>query len=236
MVSARAAGRARQLVARLGGRYSTEAGIDIDGGDAEVERWFLAATLFGARISATVAQRTFRVLGAAGRTRIAQARDVSWDDLVGLLDQGGYARYDFRTATRRHALADVVDQQFGGEVAAIGRRFTAYPALRDALDALPGWGPVTLELFLRELRGVWAGAEPPLSDRAVGAARHLGLLHTRAGSEPLSHLACLCQAASVDLRDLESGLVRLTLAHHDSMDICPGGAACTALVGPVRPS
>ena len=37
----------------------------------------------------------------------------------------------------------------------IGRRFAAYPALHAALDALPGWGRVTVRLFLRELRGVW---------------------------------------------------------------------------------
>ncbi len=39
----------------------------------------------------------------------------------------------------------------------IGRRHAAYPELRAALDALPGWGPVTIRLFLRELRGVWPG-------------------------------------------------------------------------------
>ena len=40
---------ARQVVGMLGGRYSAELGIDVDAGDAEIERWFLAATLFGTR-------------------------------------------------------------------------------------------------------------------------------------------------------------------------------------------
>ena len=31
-----------------------------------------------------------------------------------------------------------------------------------ALADLPGWGPVTVGLSLRELRGVWPGAPPPL--------------------------------------------------------------------------
>jgi hypothetical protein len=35
----------------LGGRFSAELGIDVDAGDAEVERWFLAATLFGTQCS-----------------------------------------------------------------------------------------------------------------------------------------------------------------------------------------
>ena len=57
---------ARQVVGMLGGRYSAELGIDVDAGDAEIERWFLAATLFGTRISARIAERAFRVLDEAG--------------------------------------------------------------------------------------------------------------------------------------------------------------------------
>ena len=50
---------ADSIVRRFGGRYSSELGIDVDAGDAEVERWFLASTLFGTRISARIAERTF---------------------------------------------------------------------------------------------------------------------------------------------------------------------------------
>jgi hypothetical protein len=38
---------ARTVVGVLGGRFSAELGIDVDAGDAEVERWFLAATFSG---------------------------------------------------------------------------------------------------------------------------------------------------------------------------------------------
>ena len=48
---------ARRVVGTLSGRYSMELGIDVDAGGAEIERWFLAATLFGTRISAPVAER-----------------------------------------------------------------------------------------------------------------------------------------------------------------------------------
>jgi len=49
------------LVESLGGRYSAQLGIDVDRGDDQIERWALAATLFGARISAKIAERTFAV-------------------------------------------------------------------------------------------------------------------------------------------------------------------------------
>jgi hypothetical protein len=218
-----------RLVAHVGGRYSTEAGIDVDGGDGEVERWFLAATLFGTRISAVIAQRTFRVLDGAGLVRIAQARDFSWDDLVALLDEGGYARYDFRTATRLHALADAVTERYGASVAEIGRRNTTYRELRAALDDLPGWGPVAVEVFLRELRGVWPGAQPPLDARAVRAAVHLGLMTSADRDHAFGVLVTICRTGDLDVRDVESTLVRLSLAHRRDMDDCPGADACTVL-------
>lgn len=220
---------ARSVVTVLGGRYSSQLGIDVDAGDAEVERWFLAATLFGTRISAGVAERTFGMLDGAGLHRVAQARHVPWDDLVALLDRGGYARYDFRTATRLQDLAGVIGQRYGGQAALIGRRFPRYPDLRQALDALPGWGPVTIQLFLRELRGVWPGAQPPLDQRAVAGARHLGLTGPGPGRPGPSALARLAGEAGLDLRDLESGLVRLALAHRHRMNACQGGPACTIL-------
>ena len=142
---------AHSVVAVLGGRYSAGLGIDVDAGGAEVERWFLAATLFGARIPARVAERTFGVLAAAGLARIWQLRHVPSADLIAMLDAGGYARYDLRTATRLLQLCEIIDDRYDGQVGLIGRRFAAYPELRAALDALPGWGPVTVRLFLREL-------------------------------------------------------------------------------------
>ena len=80
---------AHRVVAVLGGRYSAGLGIDVDAGEAEVERWFLAATLFGARIPARVAERAFGVLAAAGLARIGQLRHVPSDGLIGIWMRAG---------------------------------------------------------------------------------------------------------------------------------------------------
>ena len=231
---------AARLVGRLGGRYSTEMGIDLDAGGPEIERWFVASTLFGTRIAARVAERTFAVLERSGIHRISDVAGRGWDQLVTLLDSGGYARYDFRTATRLQNLAGQVADRYGGEVTEIGRRFAAPEDVAAALDDLAGWGPVTVGLFLRELRGLWPGACPPLDRRAAAAGRHLGLLPCdddgQRGDQrdgQLDRLALVARLSGCDLRDLEAALVRAALAHPKTGH-CPGGRACPVVAPPVR--
>jgi hypothetical protein len=217
------------VIDRLGGRYSRALGIDLDAGDAEVERWFVAATLFGTRITAGVAGRAFGELDRAGIRRIVDAGRHDWGELVALLDAGGYARYDFRTATRLQTLARIVAECYGGSVSEIGRRAGDPEELAGVLDDLPGWGPATVGLFLRELRGVWPGARLPLDPRAAQAARHLGLLADGSGGE-LDRIVRIAEWAGCDERDLEASLVRLALAHRRITD-CPGGQRCVVLDG-----
>lgn len=211
----------------LGGRYSSELGIDVDRGDTEVERWFVAATLFGTRISASIAERTYADLARAGINRIVDAGTFEWDALVALLDTGGYTRYDFRTATRLQALGKVIAERHGGDIGGIGRRFTDPAALVAVLDDLPGWGPVTIGLFLRELRGVWPGAQLPLDGRAAEAGHHLRLLTGRE-RDGLQRITSIAKRAACDERDLEAALVRFSLAHRRTSN-CPGGRHCVVL-------
>lgn len=100
--------------------------------------------------------------------------------------------------------------------------------LAAALDALPGWGPVTVGLFLRELRGVRPGIEPPIDPRALGPAEHLRLIRPD-GCNARARLRLLAGDANLDLRDLETALVRLSLLHRSHFTGCPGGNRCVLL-------
>ncbi|MFA9566036.1 MAG: hypothetical protein ACERLM_15250, partial [Acidimicrobiales bacterium] len=129
-----------QLVDEEGGRFATELGLDLDHRPQDTERWFLAATLFGNPIRTSTATNTWRVLDGAGVHTIADAGARSWDELVALLDAGGYARYDFRTATRLHDLAAYVSEHHGGRIGTLAIE-TDPQRLEALLDELPGWGP-----------------------------------------------------------------------------------------------
>lgn len=219
------------LVDQLGGRWSRELGLDVDRVGDDVDRWFLAASLFGTRISAAIAVRTYRVLRAHGVSMPVEVAPCRWDDLVAWLDEGGYTRYDYRTATRLLDSAEVVAERYGAPHE-IGARHPDPRDLEAALDALPGWGPTTVGIFLRELRGVWPGAQPPLDGRVIAAARHLGVLR---GTRPTPRqLAAAAARQGVDARDLEAALARCAISHHHRYDRCPGGARCVvAGPGPV---
>lgn len=221
---------ARRLVATLGGRYSRELGIDLDARGWGVDQWFCAATLFGTRITASTAVRAYAALAAAGVHTVQDAGERSWEDLVGLLDAGGYVRYDFRTATRLQQLAAEVRTRLGGTVESLAT-ITDPRVLESTLDSLPGWGPTTVRIFLRELRAVWPGAQPPLDERALRAARHLKFPIPRRRGDQIDALRAVAHDAQQDVRDLEASLIRLTLAHRD-MRTCPGNARCRKLGSP----
>ncbi|HEX9882938.1 MAG TPA: hypothetical protein VGA79_03135, partial [Desulfobaccales bacterium] len=88
------------LLGRLGGRFAGELGLDLKAGPVPRQKWFLAAILYGARISGALATRTYRVFAARDLYTPEAILAQGWDRLVALLDEGGYARYDFKTATK----------------------------------------------------------------------------------------------------------------------------------------
>ncbi len=142
--------------------YSEELGIDLaHGREAALFRWFLASLLFGARISETTAKNTYRAFIRHRLTTPAKIVAAGWDFLVyPIMREGGYVRYDGRKSTQ--VLRDC--ETLIGEYGASLRRL--HEAARDAADleqrllAFHGIGPVTANIFLRELRPVWAKADP----------------------------------------------------------------------------
>jgi endonuclease III len=203
-----------QVLARLPGRFATELGIDVQAGPAARQQWFLAAVLYGARISGQLAARTYQVFAARGIYTPEAILAQGWDNLVALLDAGGYARYDFKTATKLLKIMASLQEQYQGSLERLHEVAADGPDLEQRLQNLaPGVGPATANIFLRELRGVWAKANPDLSPLAQLAGEHLGLLPPGLSpGEALATLEAKWQQQPVpphDFADLEAALVRL---------------------------
>jgi endonuclease III len=141
-----------------------------------------------------------------------------WDNLVTLLDAGGYARYDFKTATKLLKVMETLMTEYAGDLELLAATAGDYEDLERRLRSLaPGVGPTTANIFLRELRGLWPLATPPLSSLAQLAAEHLQLLDPGLSPEmALVRLTAVWEAHAVagfDLADLEAALVRLGRDH-----------------------
>jgi hypothetical protein len=204
-----------ELVSNRGGRYADTLGIDLAAADGgERFKWFLAAVLYGTRISESLATHTWREF--AVRDVLAPDRIVAtgWDGLVGILDAGGYVRYDYKTATKLLDVCAALMRDYGGSLDALHDAAADPRDLERRIKALnKGIGDTTVDIFLRELRGIWAKAKPPLSPLAISGAIALGYL--RAGTpDPDRAFARLRRLWETDgqpaagFADFESALVR----------------------------
>jgi endonuclease III len=220
-----------KLLVGIGGKFSRELGIDLTGNDpAEIFKWFLAAKLFGARISTRIAVRTFHEFERRGVVTPEHILATGWDGLVSILDAGGYVRYDFSTATRLLAIMEALTRSYGGDLNTLHERARNSTDLERLLKELgTGIGDVTVNIFLRELRTVWPKARPPLSPPALLAAEHLGLVGL--GEKPLVVLESLWSKHSVagkDFCDFEAALIRLgkDYCRKGRHDACPFRDIC----------
>lgn len=153
--------------------YSEELGLDLTRPEDRF-KWFLASILFAKRISAEIAKRTFRLFEAENLTSPEKIIEAGWDRLVEILDSGGYVRYDFSTASNLLAIMKKLKGEYG-DLERLHQEASDPSDLERRLMEFKGVGPVCVNIFLRELRGIWNKAKPKPSKIAVEAARKIGL-------------------------------------------------------------
>ncbi|MEM2906900.1 MAG: hypothetical protein QW739_02335 [Candidatus Odinarchaeota archaeon] len=99
---------------------------------------------------------------------------AGWHRLVDVLDKGGYVRYDYSTASNLLLLAENILNKYGS----LENLYNCAGSSKDLearLLEFKGIGPVCVNIFLRELRGIWEKARPAPSPIAVEMAGVLGV-------------------------------------------------------------
>lgn len=129
-------------------------GIDIASGrEREVFKWFLASFLFGKRISQDIAARAYEAIVRRHRRdtprRIARC---SWQELVDMLGEGHYVRYDESTAERLLEMANKLNDEYGGRLGRLRELSGDRGELKRRLLEFNGVGPKTVQIFMREAR------------------------------------------------------------------------------------
>lgn len=168
----------------------------------------MASLLFAKRISAETAKETYRYFEQEELTSPDAILHAGWDRLVEVLDSGGYTRYDFSTARKLLGIAKKLKEKYGS-LEKLHAESSSPSDLENRLQEFKGVGPVCVNIFLRELRGIWEKAKPAPSPMAVLTAQRIGL-------DP------------EDVEFHESQLVRLNLEYcrkHRSSG-CPLGNNC----------
>jgi hypothetical protein len=166
------------FVETYGRRYSEVLGIGLESGeDDEVFKWFLASLLFGARISESVAVKTYVSFERHGVLSADKILRTGWKGLVEILDEGGYTRYDFKTADKLLEVANSLVRAYDGSLSRVHDLASDARDLERRFKGLgKGVGNVTVSIFLRELREVWEKADPYPTALEVLAGERLGIL------------------------------------------------------------
>ena len=175
----------RAFVESRGQTYSEILGIDIsEGKEEEIFKWFLASLLFGAPITESSVIKTYRCFQKHGVLTPSQILKTGWDDLVKILDEGGYTRYDFKTADKLLDAARNLTEKYSGSLCLIHSESSDAHDFENRLKNLgKGVGDVTVSIFLRELRDVWEKADPNPTVLVVLAAQELGIVKNDATAE-----------------------------------------------------
>lgn len=195
----------KKLIYQYGCLYSTDLSINVKTkNEKEIFKWFLASILFGKRISENIAMKTYREFEKAGILCPSEILRAGWDKLVQVLDAGGYVRYDFSTATKLLEISKSLLDKYGEKpLTKIHEIAKDKKELESILQSFKGIGPVTANIFLRELRTVWKKADP----------------------EPLPIVKKLARKHKIDLNKfnrktekfikLEAALIRIRKKHKD---------------------
>jgi hypothetical protein len=202
------------LIDSFGERYSETLGINLLAGeDREIFRWFLASVLFGAPIREESAIKTYRCFEKHRILSPERILETGWDELVRILDEGGYTRYDFKTADKLLEVMRNLLQKYRGSLTVLHENASDSHDLEKRLKDLgKGIGDITVNIFLRELRGILKKARPEPSDLVFLAAKNLGIAKKTADKfslEDLEDFWSRNKIAGRSFADFETTLFRL---------------------------
>lgn len=181
MTGRRKGGDERALVAALlrrhGCTYAEEAGVRVQANTpSPLFELLNLSMLLSARIAAGNAVEAARALVKAKLTTPRKMAAASWQDRVDVITWHGYKRYDERTSRMLGDTAQMVLDDYRGDLRRL--RDEAGQDVKEErrlLQRFKGIGEVGADIFLREVQAVWPEAYPYADPKVLEAAGRLGL-------------------------------------------------------------
>lgn len=194
---------ARTLLDQQGTTFAAEAGIELRDAPGPLYQLLVLAHLLSARIRSDTAVAAARALFDAGMRDPRRMAEAGRQRRVDALGEGGYRRYDERTAGQLGEAAELVNREYGGDL----RRMRKGGDPKKLLQEINGIGPAGVNIFLREVQGLWPEFAPYFDRKALAGAERVGLPKSARSLEGL--------VAEDDLPRLAAALVRVAL-HADA--------------------
>jgi endonuclease III len=121
-------------------------------GDEEaLFKWLLASFLFGKPIQQQIAEQAYHVIVEKHqRDTPRKLANCTQAELVRMLGEAHYVRYDNSTAERLIKLGKQLIEDYGGKVRNIHEQSADRADFEQRLQAFKGVGPKTVQIFMRE--------------------------------------------------------------------------------------
>ena len=177
------------LIEHQGTLYSEAMGARVEHDTPqELFHWLIGAIMLSARISAGNAVEGCKALKEDGFHKIDVILDRDYWDLVKVLNENGYARYDESTARYLKDTAEWARTTWDGDLRKLRDASDGPDEILQKLQDAKGLGKTGAAIFAREEQLVWDAFYPRADVPALDAAADLGLpkdadrLVDRAGS------------------------------------------------------
>ena len=122
-----------------------------DANEEGLFKWLIASFLMGKRIQGPIAAKAYQVVvDKHQRDTPRKLANCTHRQLVAMLGEAHYVRYDETTASRLLALAHKLNDEYAGKVGNIVSASTDRDEFEKRLGAFEGIGPKTVEIFMRE--------------------------------------------------------------------------------------
>lgn len=196
--------RVAAVLERHGTTYAEQAGIALADKPSPLYRLLVLSLLLSARISADIAVAAAREFSRAGYRTAERMAGATWQQRVDALGRGHYRRYDERTSTMLGDGAQLLLDDYAGDLRRLHRDAGSASDLEKLLQRHPGIGPTGAAIFCREVQGVWSDVAPYADRRVVDGAKKLGLpasaerLAGLVSPSDLPRLTAACVRAALD--------------------------------------
>jgi hypothetical protein len=164
------------LIEHQGTLYSEEMGANIARDTPqELFHWLIGTIMLSARIGAGNAIRGCRALREHDLHKIDVILDRDYWDIVKVLNENGYARYDESTARYLKDTAEWARDTWDGDLRKLRDASDGAADILEKLKEAKGLGDTGADIFAREVQLVWDAFYPRADGPALHAASDLGL-------------------------------------------------------------